>query len=156
LPTHTERIRDLNIQIPTLPKPVAAYIPAQIVGNLIYASGQTPTQEGVLVFSGRLGLDLTTEQGYEAARLACLNCLAELQAVLGTLDRIRKIIKVNGYVRCADEFGEQPKVINGASDLLQSIFGEAGRHARTAIGVSELPFGAPVEIEMIAEIEPPA
>jgi enamine deaminase RidA (YjgF/YER057c/UK114 family) len=151
MPTIIQRLIDLNIHIPDLPKPVAAYIPAQITGNLIYASGQTPTVDGKLQFTGRLGEDLTVGQGYEAARLACLNCLAEIQSVLGTLDRIQRIVKVNGYVRSAEGFGDQPKVINGASELLLALFGEAGKHARAAIGVSELPFGAPVEVEIIAE-----
>lgn len=149
--TINQRLIDLNIHIPALPKPVAAYIPAQITGHLIYASGQTPTIDGKLQFVGRLGEDITIGQGYEAARLACLNCLAEIQSVLGTLDRIKKIVKVNGYVRSAIGFGDQPKVINGASELLIALFGEAGKHARTAIGVSELPFMAPVEVEIIAE-----
>lgn len=150
---HTDRMKSLKIVIPDMPRPVAAYIPAQIVGNLIYSSGQTPTREGKLVFTGRVGTELSVDQGYQAARLACLNCLSQLQYVLGNLDRIKRIVKVNGYVRSSPGFGDQPKVINGASELLLEIFGDDGKHARTAIGVSELPFGAPVEIEMIAEIE---
>lgn len=153
MPDLQERLNELGIQLPKLPKPVAAYLPGKVTGNLMYASGQTPTVDGQLVFTGRLGAELSVEEGKQAARLACLNCLAELNHVLGSLDRVRQIIKVNGYVRSAEGFGAQPLVVNGASELLIEVFGETGRHARTAIGVPELPFGAPVEIELIAEID---
>jgi enamine deaminase RidA (YjgF/YER057c/UK114 family) len=147
-----DTLKKLLVVIPDIPKPTAAYVPARIIGNLIYASGQTPTQGDNLIFAGRVGKDLTVEKGYQAARLACINCLAELQVALGDLDKIARIIKVNGYVRSAEGFGDQPKVINGASELLEAIFGEAGKHARTSLGVSELPDGAAVVIELIAEV----
>lgn len=150
----TENLTKLGITIPTTPTPVAAYVPARTTGTLLYASGQTPTAEGKLVWRGKVGSDLTVQAGYKAARLAALNCLAELVSVLGSLDRVAKIVKVNGYVNSADGFGDQPKVVDGASELLQALFGEAGRHARTSIGVYALPGGAPVEIELIVEVKP--
>ena len=150
----SENLVHLGIKIPPTPKPVAAYVSARLCGEFIYASGQTPTVEGELIYKGRVGQDISLEEGYQAARLAAVNCLAELESVLGDLERVAAIIKVNGYVRSADGFGDQPKVINGASELLEAIFGEAGRHTRAALGVSELPGGAAVEIELIAQIKP--
>ncbi len=150
----SENLKKMGITVPIAPAPVAAYLPARRTGNLVYASGQTPTVEGKLLWCGKVGSDLTVEEGYSAARLAALNCLAELEAALGSLDRVDKIVKVNGYVNSAEGFGEQPKVVNGASELLEALFGEAGRHARTSIGVSALPGGAPVEIELIVEVKP--
>lgn len=148
-----ERLAALGIEVPALSKPVAAYVPAVISGNLCYASGQTPTVNGVLQFKGKLGRDVSLEEGCQAARLAALNCVAELQGAVGSLERVKRIVKVNGYVASAEGFGEQPKVVNGASELLEAVFGERGKHARAAVGVAELPFGAPVEIELIAEVE---
>jgi enamine deaminase RidA (YjgF/YER057c/UK114 family) len=148
-----ERIKELGIQIPTLPKPGAVYVPARVTGHHVYASGQTPTIDDDLIYKGRLGEELSIEQGYQAARLACVNCLAEIRLVLGSLDKVEKIVKVNGYVRSGKDFSEQPKVVNGASELLEAIFGEQGKHARTSLGVSELPDGAAVVIELIAEIK---
>ncbi len=150
----TENLTNMGIAIPMTPAPVAAYVPARMTGNLLYASGQTPTAEGKLLWRGKVGADLTVQDGYKAARLAALNCLAELVSVLGSLDRVARIVKVNGYVNSADGFGDQPQVVDGASELLQALFGEAGRHARTSIGVYALPGGAPVEIELIVEVKP--
>ncbi len=150
----SENLKKLGITIPSAPAPVAAYLPARKTGNLVYASGQTPTAEGKLLWCGKVGSDLTVQEGYKAARLAALNCLAELDAVLGSLERVEKIVKLNGYVNSADGFGDQPKIVDGASDLLEAVFGEAGRHARTSIGVYALPGGAPVEIELIVEVKP--
>lgn len=151
--TISKRLAELNIQLPKAPKPAGAYVPAVITGNLIFASGQTPTVDGVLKYTGKVGREVSLEEAYEAARLSAINCLAEMEAVLGDLDRIKRIVKVTGYVASAEGFGLQPKVVNGASELLEGIFGENGRHARAAIGVSELPINAPVEVEIIAEIK---
>ena len=149
-----KRVKELGLTIPETPIPVANYIPAARVGNLIFASGQTPTVSGQLIMKGKLGRDISIEQGQEGARLALLNCLAEVRGVTKTLDAIVRIVKLNGYVASAEGFGAQPQVVNGASLLLEEIFGAAGKHARAAIGVAELPAGAPVELELIVEIQP--
>jgi enamine deaminase RidA (YjgF/YER057c/UK114 family) len=147
-----ERIRELGLTIPETPRPVANFVPAVQVGNLIFASGQTPTVSGLLIMKGKLGRDLSIEQGQEAARLAVLNILAAVRSLTGTLDAIKRIVKLNGWVASAEGFGGQPQVVNGASLLLEEIFGNAGKHARAAIGVAELPSGAPVELELIVEV----
>lgn len=145
------RVRELGIQIPTLPPPVAIYVPAVRTGDLVFASGQTPTVDGVLQVQGKLGGEVSIEQGQQAARLAALNCVAEVRGLLGSLDRVARIVRLTGFVASATGFGQQPAVVNGASQLIEEVFGEAGRHARSAIGVAELPGGAPVEIELIVE-----
>jgi enamine deaminase RidA (YjgF/YER057c/UK114 family) len=142
-----------QLKLPVLPPPRFAYLPGVTVGNLIFVSGQTPTIDGELVVSGRCGAEVSIQQGQEAARLAALNCLAELQAVVG-LEHVRQLVKVTGFVASADGFIDQPAVVNGASEFLQRVLGEAGRHARAAVGVAWLPAGAPVEVELIAEINP--
>ena len=147
-----DRLRELGIELPKLPPPVAAYVPAMIGRGLVFASGQTPTVEGKLVYMGKVGREVSREDAYAAARLAALNCVAELALVLGDLGQVRRILKLTGYVASAPGFGEQPAVVNGASELLLELWGENGRHARAAIGVSELPFDAPVEVELIAEL----
>jgi enamine deaminase RidA (YjgF/YER057c/UK114 family) len=146
------RLRELGIVLPVPPAPVAAYVPVVQTGNLAFVSGQGPVRDGKPVFVGRLGAELSLEQGQEAARLAMLNCLAQLKAHLGSLDRVRRIVKVLGFVAGTDQFDQQPYVINGGSQLLEQVFAEAGRHARSAIGTNRLPFGIPVEIELIAEV----
>jgi enamine deaminase RidA (YjgF/YER057c/UK114 family) len=146
------RAKELGLTIPELPRPAFSYVPAVQTGNLIFASGQTPTIDGKLTMQGKLGREVSVEQGQEGARLCLLNCLAEVRGLTGSLDAIVRIVKLNGYVASAEGFTRQPEVINGASSLLEQIFGEAGKHARAAIGVAELPFGAPVEIEMIVEV----
>jgi enamine deaminase RidA (YjgF/YER057c/UK114 family) len=148
------RVKELGLTIPETPIPVANYVPAVQVGNLIFASGQTPTVSGQLIMKGKLGRDISIEQGQEGAHLALLNCLAEVRSVTKTLDAIVRIVKLNGYVASAEGFGAQPQVVNRASLLLEEIFGAAGKHARAAIGVAELPAGAPVELELIVEIQP--
>lgn len=148
-----DRLRELGLEMPAAPKPAGAYVPAKISRGLIFASGQTPTVDGELVYRGKVGDDINEKDAYAAARLAALNCVAELHYVLGDLDRVREIVKVTGYVASAPGFGQQPRVVNGASELLLELWGESGRHARAAIGVAELPFGGPVEIELIAEID---
>ncbi|MFL5666091.1 MAG: RidA family protein [Ktedonobacteraceae bacterium] len=147
------RIKELGLTIPETPRPVANYVPAVQVGNLIFASGQTPTLSGQLMMTGKLGRDLSIEQGQEAARQALLNILAAVRSITGTLDTIKRIVKLNGWVASAEGFGSQPQVVNGASLLLEEIFGAAGKHARAAIGVAELPSGAPVELELIVEVQ---
>jgi enamine deaminase RidA (YjgF/YER057c/UK114 family) len=131
---------------------MATYVPAVRAGNLLFLSGVLPIQDGQLAFCGKLGRDLTVEQGMEAARLALLNALAIAKQEVGSLDRITRVVKVVGHVASAEGFVQQPQVINGASDLLVAIFGEAGRHARVAVGAAELPRGASVEIEVILSI----
>ena len=148
-----DNIKELGIELPQLPKPVFSYVPGVITGKLIYVSGQTPTKDGELVCKGKVGGELKVEEGYEAAKLAAVNCVAELKLVLGDLNRVVRIVNLSGYVASAEGFVQQPAVVNGASDLIVKIWGEQGKHSRKAIGVSELPGGAPVEIELIAEIK---
>ncbi|MFI5246979.1 MAG: RidA family protein [Nitrospirales bacterium] len=150
--TYESRLAELQIELPPPPQPLATYVPAVQAGNLLFLSGVLPMRDGQLAFSGKLGRDLTVEQGMEAARLALLNALAIAKQELGSLDRITRVVKVVGYVASADGFVQQPQVLNGASDLLVAIFGEVGRHARVAVGAAELPRGAPVEIEVILSI----
>jgi enamine deaminase RidA (YjgF/YER057c/UK114 family) len=147
-----QRLTELGLEVPVLPPPAASYVPAVRTGNLVFASGQTPTVAGRLVVAGKLGADVTVEQGQEAARLAALNCLAEVRGLLGSLDIVTRVVKLTGYVASAAGFGDQPAVINGASRLMEDVFGSAGRHARVALGVAELPAGAPVEIELVVEV----
>jgi len=150
---YEKRISALNIEIPEPPAPAGSYIPARRSGNLVFCSGQGPTKDGESVYTGKVGSDLTTEEGYEAARICMINCLAEIKSAIGSLNNIEKIIKVRGFVNSAPGFSDQPDVVNGASELLQEIFGEEGRHARAALGTSDLPGNIPVEVEMIAEIK---
>jgi enamine deaminase RidA (YjgF/YER057c/UK114 family) len=147
-----ERIKASGIELPPCPRPAGSYAPGKIFGTIVFASGQTPTRDGVPAYRGRVGTDLGVEEGYAAARLAALNCVAELEAMCGDLRRVSGILKVNGYVAANEGFEEQPAVINGASDLLREIFGDSGVHARTAIGVQSLPGGAPVEVELVASL----
>ncbi|NMB88986.1 MAG: RidA family protein [Chloroflexi bacterium] len=147
-----QRMKELGIVIPELPRPVASYQPAVVHQNIVYASGQTGTVHQKLVYTGKLGAEVGLEDGKKSARLAALNCLAELQAVLIDLNRVERILRVTGYVASAPGFNDQPQVVEGASVLLIEVFGEHGRHARSAIGVAELPSNAPVEIELLAAI----
>ncbi len=146
------KLKHLAIELPSPPRPVATYIPAVQVGDLLFLSGMLPFRDGALALVGKLGGDLQVAQGYEAARLALLNALAVVRDEMGTLDRVSKVVRLVGYVASAEGFVEQPAVINGASDLLLEVFGEAGRHARIAVGVAELPLNAPVELEMILQV----
>lgn len=152
--TFEARLRDLGLTLPETVIPVAKFVPAVRTGNLIYVSGQTPTVAGELVMKGKLGREISVEQGQEAARVALLNVLSAVRSVTGSLDAVRRIVKLNGWVASAEGFTSQPQVVNGASALLEEIFGEAGKHARAAIGVAELPSGAPVELELIVEVQP--
>jgi enamine deaminase RidA (YjgF/YER057c/UK114 family) len=148
-----ERIAEIGIELPPSPAPLASYIPVVVAGSFAYVSGQVPLSEGAPLWQGRLGDALDTAAGVEAARRCAVQSLAALRAELGSLDRVRRIVKVTVFVASAPGFGEQPKVANGASDLLAEVFGESGRHARSAVGVAELPLGVPVEVEMIAELD---
>ncbi|HEX7064280.1 MAG TPA: RidA family protein [Bacillales bacterium] len=147
-----ERLKQLGIELPEPPKPAAVYIPTQQTGNLVYTSGQDCKKDGKLIYEGKLGKELTIEQGQEAARQTAINCLSVLKAHIGDLERITKIVKVLAFVNSAPGFVEQPYVVNGASELLEEVFGEKGKHARSAISANELPFNTPVETEMIVEI----
>jgi enamine deaminase RidA (YjgF/YER057c/UK114 family) len=147
------RLRELGIELPPAPKPAANYVTATRSGRLVFLAGQGPVADGKVVWSGKVGTDLTEEQGYQAARLTILNSLAILRSELGSLDRVSRILKLLAWVRCADGFQRPHAVINGASDLLVEIFGERGRHARSAVTAHELPLGIAVEIEMIVEAE---
>lgn len=148
-----DRIEELGINIPEAPKPAAVYIPSQQFDRLVYTSGQDCRKNGTLLYEGKLGQDLSIQEGYEAARQCMINCLAVIQDRIGDLNKIVKIVKVLGFVNSASGFVEQPYVINGASELLEEIFGEKGEHARSAISSNELPFNTPVEIEIIVEVE---
>jgi len=146
------KVKELGITLPE-PKPVGNYVPGVVVGNLLYLSGQGPVRGGAPTVRGKVGRDLTVEEAYRVAREVGINLLGSARYVLGSLDRVRRIVKVLGMVNSADGFGDQPKVINGFSDLMVEVFGDKGRHARSAVGMAELPMGIPVEIEMILEIE---
>ena len=147
------RLQQLGIELPTLGPPAGQYQPAVVVGNLLFASGQTPTSGGRQTIQGRVGDDVSLTTARDGARLAMLNVLSGVSVVAGSLDRVRRVVRVTGYVRSAPGFSEQPAVVDGASELLLQIWGEAGRHARTSIGVAELPGGAPVEVELIVELD---
>ncbi|MBM4123315.1 MAG: RidA family protein [Nitrospira sp.] len=147
-----EKLKQLGIELPPPPKPVATYVPAVQAGDLLFVSGVLPFQDGKLTIEGKLGRDLTVEQGYEAARIAVLNALAIVRSQVGALSRVKQIVKLVGHVASAEGFVQQPAVINGASDLLVKLFGEAGRHARVAVGAAQLPLNAPVELEIILQV----
>ena len=150
-----EKLKEMGIDLPTAPVPVASYLPARrFCGNLVYVSGQDCRINGKLIKEGKLGADVTVEEGIECSRQAAVNCLAALKRCIGSLDKVKSVIKLLGFVASAPGFGEQPFVMNGASDLLVALYGEDGRHARAAIGVNELPFNTPVAVEMIVEVEP--
>ena len=148
-----ERLASAGVVIPDVPLPLAASVPGLVSGNLAYTSGQLPMADGQLVFKGRLGENASVEDGYAAARQCACNCLGVVKALIGDLDRVKRVIKVVGFVNSAADFEAQPKVINGASELLQLAFGEAGAHARSAVGVAALPLGAMCEVELIVEFE---
>lgn len=146
-----DRLAELDITIPSVAKPVAAYVPAVIVGNLVYTSGQLPSVEGKLAHTGKVGAEVDADTAKDLARTCVLNGLAAAKNVLGSLDRITRVVKVVGFVASDPSFTGQPGVINGASELLGEIFGDAGIHARSAVGVAVLPLDAPVEIEFLFE-----
>ncbi len=146
------KAKELGFEVPIPAKPVAAYVPTTRTGNLVFTAGQVPMVAGQLKYQGKLGAGISVEQGYDSARVCALNCLGAVKAEIGDLDKVTRIVKVVGFVASAEGFTDQPKVINGASELLVALFGEAGKHARSAVGVAELPMGCPTEVEMIVEI----
>lgn len=146
-----ERLAELGLTLPGVAAPVAAYVPAVRSGDHVYTSGQLPMVDGSLAQTGKVGADVTPEQGKELARTCALNALAAIDALVG-LDAVKRVVKVVGFVASADGFTGQPAVVNGASELLGAVFGDAGQHARSAVGVAELPLGAPVEVELIVEV----
>jgi len=148
------RIKELGLSLPQPPKPGGNYIPGVRVGNLLYLSGHGPSRvDGVPAARGKVGRDLSVEEGYKVAREVGINLLGTARSLLGSLDKVKRVVKVLGMVNSAEGFGDQPKVINGFSDLMVEVFGENGRHARSAVGMAELPSSIPVEIEMILEVE---
>ncbi|MED7928303.1 RidA family protein [Nonomuraea sp. LP-02] len=150
--TPEEKLTELGLTLPEVVKPVAAYVPAVRTGNLVYTSGQVPIVDGKPAGTGKLGAEVSLEQGYEMARICALNALAALKAEVGDLSKIVRIVKVVVFVASEPSFTDQPKVGNGASDLLGEVLGEAGKHARSAVGVAALPLNVPVEVELIAEV----
>jgi enamine deaminase RidA (YjgF/YER057c/UK114 family) len=146
-----QRLAELGIELPPAAAPVAAYVPVVVAGNFAHVSGQLPFVDGALV-TGRLGEDLSLERGTAAARACGLMILAQLDAALGSLDRVERIVKLGVFVNSAGSFTDQPKVANGASELMQDVFGEAGRHARSAVGVPVLPLGVAVEVDAVVKI----
>jgi len=148
-----QRLNDLGMTLPPPARPVANYVTSVRVGNMLFVSGHVPYNDGKTRLSGKLGRDLTIDEGYQAASNVALNCLATVKAAVGDLDKVKHVVKVFGMVNCTEDFKDQPKVINGCSDLLVNVFGEAGKHARSAVGVAGLPNQVPVEIEIILEIE---
>jgi enamine deaminase RidA (YjgF/YER057c/UK114 family) len=150
--TIDNRLSELGIELPPAAAPVASYVPVVVSGNLAFVSGQVPMEEGKPIHQGRLGAEVSMEEGREASRRCALQALAALKAELGSLDRVRRIVKLTVWVASTDSFTNQPRVANGASDLLEEIFGDAGKHARAAVAAPVLPLGVPVEVEVVAEI----
>ena len=148
-----EKLVSVGVVVPDVPLPLAAYVPGLISGNMVYTSGQLPMVNGHLAFKGRLGENASVEDGYAAAKQCACNCLGVVKALIGDLDRVKRVVKVVGFVNSTADFEAQPKVINGASELLQAAFGEAGAHARSAVGVAALPLGAMCEVEIIVEFD---
>lgn len=146
-----KRLAEIGITLPTVPVPLAAYVPGVQNGNMVYTSGQLPMENGILKYKGRLGETIQTQDGYDAARQCAVNCLGVVKSLIGDLDRVERVIKVTGFVNSTADFTEQPKVINGASELLEAAFGSIGSHARSAVGVASLPLGAACEVEIIVQ-----
>ena len=151
--TTSECLRELGISLPQVAAPVAAYVPAIRTGNQVWTSGQIPFVNGELAATGKVGAEVSAEDAYNYARIAALNALAAVDALVG-IDKVTRVLKIVGFVASAEDFGGQPAVINGASELMGEIFGDAGAHARSAVGVAELPLNSPVEVEIIVEIAP--
>lgn len=150
-----ERLRELGIELPPPPDPVANYITAVQVGDLVFLGGVSNRVRGMLKYQGKVGRDVSPEDAYDAARMCAINHLAVLKAFLGDLDRVERVVKLVGHINCAPGFNALPPVLNGASDLLVEVFGESGRHARLALGASELSSDIPVETELIVQVKPP-
>lgn len=150
--SYEKKLLDLGINLPEPAAPLASYVPAVRTGNYVYTSGQLPTVNGELIHTGKVGLVIDIESAQECAKTSIINCLAAIKKEIGSLDKIKRVVKLTGFVASEKNFINQPQVINGGSDLLLAVFGEAGKHARSAVGVSELPKDAPVEIELIVEL----
>jgi enamine deaminase RidA (YjgF/YER057c/UK114 family) len=150
--TPEERLAELGLEVPEVAAPVAAYIPAVRSGHQVFTSGQLPMRAGELMASGTVGRDVTAEEAYACAQQCALNAIAAVKSVVGDLGAVKRVVKVVGFVASAPDFTGQPGVVNGASELLGKVFGDAGVHARSAVGVAALPLGAPVEVEILVEV----
>lgn len=150
---YEEKLKELGMAIPEVPPAAGAYVPAVQAGKLVFCSGQGPYKDGAFVYVGKVGKDVSLQEGYQAARIAGLNCLAEIKSITGSLNKISRIVQIRGFVNSSPDFQDQPKVINGISELMLEIFGDAGKHARCALGTSILPGNIPVEVEMVVELE---
>ena len=146
------RLRELGLELPAVPEPAGSYVPATRTGDLIFTAGQLPFEQGELRTTGKVGDGVSLEEGHQAARLCALNALAAAASEAGGLNQIARVVKVTGFVASAPNFNRQPEVINGASELIGEVFGKAGLHARSAVGVAELPLDAPVEVELVAQL----
>lgn len=147
-----DRLASLGIELPEVVPPLAAYVPAVVTGRYVFTSGQLPMRAGSLIATGTLGVDVEPDVAYECARQCAINALAAAHSVIGDLDRVVRVVKVVGFVASAPDFTGQPAVVNGASELLLEVFQDAGRHARSAVGVASLPLGVPVEVELVLEV----
>ena len=147
-----DKLRQMNLELPEPPTPVAAYVPTVRTGNYVYVSGQVPRVKGEVKYRGHVGGEVSVDDGRAAARICALNALAAVKQEIGDLDHVVRIVKITGFVASAAGFNEQPKIVDGASVFLNELFGERGRHARSAVGVNELPLGVAVEIELIVEV----
>ncbi|HEX8875128.1 MAG TPA: RidA family protein [Phycisphaerales bacterium] len=150
--TPEQRLKELGIELPNPVPPVAAYVPVKVAGTMAFVAGQIPMKDGQMIASGRVGHEVAPDKAVECARQCGLNALAALRQHLGSLDRVSQIVRVGVFVACDEKFTDHPKIANGASELFQAVFGDAGKHARAAVGAPSLPRGAPVEVEVIAEI----
>ena len=146
-----QELEKMGFTLPT-PKPVAAYVPAVRSGNLVFTAGQGPTLDGKPMFTGKLGRELTEEQGYKAAQICTVNCLACVKSLIGDLDKVEQVVKLLGFVASVDGFTRQSWVMNGASELLIKLYGDRGQHARSAIGTNQLPLDIPVEVEIVVRV----
>ncbi len=146
------KIKELGLQLPEPPKPLAAYIPAKQAGNLVFTAGQLPMVNGEIILKGLLGQDVEIEPAYNAAKICTLNALSAIKGVIGDLDKIKQVVRVVGYVASVPTFTQQPAIVNGASEFLLEIFGDKGKHARSAVGMAVLPLNAAVEIELTVEV----
>lgn len=147
------KLKEMGLELPPAVKPVGNYVPAVRTGNLVFLSGHGPLRKDGTMVTGQLGANLTLEEGYEAARLVALGLLGSLKGEIGDLDKVRRVVKVLGMINCTPDFTDQPRVINGASDVIIEVFSEKGKHARSAVGMNALPMNIAVEIEMIVEVE---
>jgi enamine deaminase RidA (YjgF/YER057c/UK114 family) len=153
MPSPEENLQALGLTLPEAPSAVGAYVPVLQTGSLVITSGQLPWQGDHLLYTGKLGTDLTVEQGFEAAEVCAVNALAQVKAALGDLSRVRQVVRLEGYVHCGPGFRQHPQVLNGASELLNTVFGHRGRHTRTALGIHEMPLDAPVQLVLWVEAE---